>query len=173
MRSRHVMRMRTQWWVVTIVTSLLVAGLIFDRTLVRLDNIIYDQLLRLDHPPSSQQILLVEIDNESLQRIGRWPWSRETHAALINQIAKAKPKAIAYDVLFAEPGAEDEDRRLGEAIAAAHPVFLPLFSNTPGLSGAPVELIEPIMRSEEHTSELQSLMRSSYAVFFLQQNKKK
>src|SRR3546814_645297 len=154
MRSRHVMRMRTQWWVVTIVTSLLVAGLIFDRTLVRLDNIIYDQLLRLDHPPSSQQILLVEIDNESLQRIGRWPWSRETHAALINQIAKAKPKAIAYDVLFAEPGAEDEDRRLGEAIAAAHPVFLPLFSNTPGLSGAPVELIEPIMPVRRAAAEI-------------------
>src|SRR3546814_11293099 len=112
MRSRHVMRMRTQWWVVTIVTSLLVAGLIFDRTLVRLDNIIYDQLLRLDHPPSSQQILLVEIDNESLQRIGRWPWSRETHAAPINQIAKAKPKAIAYDVLFAEP--RSEERRGGK-----------------------------------------------------------
>src|SRR3546814_7233746 len=92
MRSRHVMRMRTQWWVVTIVTSLLVAGLIFDRTLVRLDNIIYDKLLRLDHPPSSQQILLVEIDNESLQRIGRWPWSRETHAALINKIANAKDR---------------------------------------------------------------------------------
>src|SRR3546814_5602477 len=88
MRSRHVMRMRTQWWVVTIVTSLLVAGLIFDRTLVRLDNIIYDQLLRLDHPPSSQQILLVEIDNESLQRIGRSPWSRDTQAALINQKAR-------------------------------------------------------------------------------------
>src|SRR3546814_1285436 len=66
----------------------------------------------LDHPPSSQQILLVEIDNESLQRIGRWPWSRETHAALINQIAKAKPKAIAYDVLFAEP--RSEERRGGK-----------------------------------------------------------
>src|SRR3546814_12354022 len=102
MRSRHVMRMRTQWWVVTIVTSLLVAGLIFDRTLVRLDNIIYDQLLRLDHPPSSQQILLVEIDNESLQRIGRWPWSRENHAALINQIAKAKTKANDKHALFEE-----------------------------------------------------------------------
>src|SRR3546814_15672619 len=98
----------------------------------------------LDHPPSSQQILLVEIDNESLQRIGRWPWSRETHAALNNQIAKAKPKAIAYDVLFAEPGAEDEDRRSGEDIAAEHTVFLPLFPNTTGLSGPPVAMIETI-----------------------------
>src|SRR3546814_12325894 len=119
MRSRHVMRMRTQWWVVTIVTSLLVAGLIFDRTLVRLDNIIYDQFLRLDHPPSSQQILLVEIDNESLPRIRRLPLSRATHAALINQIAQAQPQAIAYHVLFAEPGAQKADRRSGEVTGRA------------------------------------------------------
>src|SRR3546814_3645887 len=30
-----------------------------------------------------------------------------------------------------------------------------------------------VLRSEEHTSELQSLMRLSYAVFFLKKNKKK
>src|SRR3546814_6491705 len=36
-----------------------------------------------------------------------------------------------------------------------------------------VELVEPVDRSEEHTSELQSLMRSSYAVFCLKQNKNK
>src|SRR3546814_2875739 len=32
---------------------------------------------------------------------------------------------------------------------------------------------EKFMRSEEHTSELQSLMRSSYAVFCLKKKKKK
>src|SRR3546814_12483717 len=31
---------------------------------------------------------------------------------------------------------------------------------------------QPIVRSEEHTSELQSLMRISYAVFCLKNNKK-
>src|SRR3546814_2102870 len=34
-------------------------------------------------------------------------------------------------------------------------------------------LIEPTLRSEEHTSELQSLMRISYAVFCLKKKKKK
>src|SRR3546814_9377895 len=34
-------------------------------------------------------------------------------------------------------------------------------------------LDNPILRSEEHTSELQSLMRISYAVFCLTKNKKK
>src|SRR3546814_10413344 len=34
-------------------------------------------------------------------------------------------------------------------------------------------VVEPAMRSEEHTSELQSLMRISYAVFCLKKKKKK
>src|SRR3546814_2910162 len=37
-----------------------------------------------------------------------------------------------------------------------------------GVLGAVVELADPDDRSEEHTSELQSLMRISYAVFGLQ-----
>src|SRR3546814_6141746 len=35
------------------------------------------------------------------------------------------------------------------------------------LGAVPVERLDMITRSEEHTSELQSLMRISYAVFFL------
>src|SRR3546814_5811631 len=41
------------------------------------------------------------------------------------------------------------------------------------LSGAAVAMLGVIMRSEEHTSELQSLMRISYAVFcFKKKNSK-
>src|SRR3546814_9113991 len=43
------------------------------------------------------------------------------------------------------------------------------FPNTPGNSFSPIAL----MRSEEHTSELQSLMRISYAVFCLKKKKTK
>src|SRR3546814_9489085 len=39
--------------------------------------------------------------------------------------------------------------------------------------GAPMTTIEQADRSEEHTSELQSLMRISYAVFCLKKKKRK
>ena len=54
----------------------------------------------------SEQIVLVSIDNESLRRmeplVGRWPWPRLVHATLIDYLAAAGAKVIAYDVLFAE-----------------------------------------------------------------------
>src|SRR3546814_1666869 len=47
------------------------------------------------------------------------------------------------------------------------------FLNVPGVAGGDAHGGEPPLRSEEHTSELQSLMRISYAVFCLQQKNKK
>src|SRR3546814_9712449 len=53
------------------------------------------------------------------------------------------------------------------AQAGRAPMALALLSG-PGMPGSTTELY----RSEEHTSELQSLMRISYAVFCLQKKKK-
>jgi adenylate cyclase len=51
-------------------------------------------------------IVLVQIDDDSLKRmeplVGRWPWPRLVHAALIDYLAAAGSKAVVYDVLFAE-----------------------------------------------------------------------
>ena len=51
-------------------------------------------------------ISLVLIDNDSLRRmeplVGRWPWPRLVHATVIDYLAAAGAKVIAYDILFAE-----------------------------------------------------------------------
>ncbi len=86
-------------------------------------------------------IVLVEINETSLRDLepllGRWPWPRLTHAMLIDFIAQGKPKAIAYDVLFAEPDSRlsfqfggqvlsgaDSDAALAGAVRAAGNVVL-------------------------------------------------
>src|SRR3546814_10103691 len=50
-------------------------------------------------------------------------------------------------------------------------IFEPMSAELPDFTQARVLVVGDLMRSEEHTSELQSLMRISYAVFCL--NKKK
>ncbi len=136
--------LRAQWWGILILTSLLVTGLAFDRTMMRLDNLVYDYMLRLDRPEAVDPIMLVAIDEESLRRIGRWPWPRGIHAELIDGLASAKPRAIAYDILFTEDGEERQDRELGLALAAARPIFLPLSMTVPGSGGAAFDVTLPI-----------------------------
>jgi hypothetical protein len=124
-------RLRSQWWAIALLASLLVIVLTVDRTLLRLDNAVYDHLLQItpaglspgrsaassSSSPSSP--MLVGLDDESIERLGRWPWSRSVHAALIERLQQAGARAIAYDVLFTEPGDPDDDARLAAALGRA------------------------------------------------------
>lgn len=48
-------------------------------------------------------IVIIAIDDESLQTIGQWPWKRAEYAKLLEQLEATQPRAIAFDVLFSEP----------------------------------------------------------------------
>ncbi len=48
-------------------------------------------------------IRIVDIDDESLTRIGQWPWPRTKVAELLHRIAGHGAAVIALDVVFAEP----------------------------------------------------------------------
>src|SRR3546814_947431 len=64
----------------------------------------------------------------------------------------------------------DSVNMVSEACATRAPVFV----FEPGrVTGRPRRFLDALLRSEEHTSELQSLMRHSYAVFCLKKKKYK
>jgi signal transduction histidine kinase/CHASE2 domain-containing sensor protein len=52
-----------------------------------------------------QRPMLIAVDEASLQTLGRWPWSRQVHAQLVNTLAAsaAPPSVLAWDVVFSEP----------------------------------------------------------------------
>ncbi|MCA1661651.1 MAG: CHASE2 domain-containing protein [Novosphingobium sp.] len=54
---------------------------------------------------AGERVAVVLIDSLSLDAVGPWPWPRYYIARLTEEIAKQRPKAIGYDVLFAEPDA--------------------------------------------------------------------
>ena len=51
----------------------------------------------------SDRIAVIAIDDQSIANIGRWPWPRDVHAKLIDQLAAAKAKTIAHTAFFIEP----------------------------------------------------------------------
>ena len=52
---------------------------------------------------TSGQVGIVAIDEESLEKIGRWPWSREVMARLVREIDRHAPRAVGYDISFFDP----------------------------------------------------------------------
>jgi serine/threonine-protein kinase len=63
----------------------------------------YDLGVRMTSKNPSDKIAVIAIDEQSIANIGRWPWPREVHAKLIDQLAAAKAKVIGNTVFFFEP----------------------------------------------------------------------
>jgi len=47
-------------------------------------------------------IVIVAIDDMSLEQVGQWPWPREFHATLLDVIRRFEPRCILLDMLFTE-----------------------------------------------------------------------
>jgi adenylate cyclase len=76
---------------------------------------------------ADKNILLVAVDEASLETFGRWPWPRDRHGYVVHYLREAGARAIVFDILFLEPdeGAEEFDAAFAEEVRAAGNVFLP------------------------------------------------
>ncbi|KJA12290.1 guanylate cyclase [Acidovorax temperans] len=72
--------------------------------LERLDQFIYDARLRLGMSRTlDERIVIVDIDEKSIDRIGRWPWGRDKLAGLTQELfARQRVSVVGFDVVFAE-----------------------------------------------------------------------
>ena len=52
--------------------------------------------------PVSNQIAILAIDEDSLERFGRWPWSRDIIAKMIDELKKNEVKSVGFDIIFSE-----------------------------------------------------------------------
>ncbi|NQT06904.1 MAG: CHASE2 domain-containing protein [Candidatus Omnitrophica bacterium] len=57
--------------------------------------------------PQHKDIAIIEIANDTLEKIGRWPIKRNWHAAMIDVLSACGAKIIIYDTLFTEESSED------------------------------------------------------------------
>jgi len=69
-----------------------------------LRNAAFDQYQRW-RPRVYQEapVRIIDIDDESLRRLGQWPWPRTRVAELVSRLQDAQPAVIVFDVIFAEP----------------------------------------------------------------------
>jgi len=99
-----------QWWVrrgwglaigaaVTAAMILAYALGLFDRLSLALLDYGFRHVARIDADP---RIVLVDIDDPALERIGRWPWNRRDVADLIDALHECGAGITAMDIVFAE-----------------------------------------------------------------------
>ena len=96
--------------------------------LQRLDNIIHDTRLRATLVHTLEpRIVIVDIDEQSLAEVGRWPWPRGRVAQLVDRLFDEQQIALlGFDTVFAEPDPSAtlaELQRLARGALAQQPGF--------------------------------------------------
>ncbi|MGZ3809978.1 MAG: CHASE2 domain-containing protein, partial [Bacteriovorax sp.] len=88
----------------------------------------------IDPHKKDNRMVLAAIDDHSLNKIGRWPWTRTKHAQIIDKLGSFGAKIIAFDVFYSEPevacNAESPDNVLASSIknfqsTPGHKIILP------------------------------------------------
>ncbi len=110
----------------------------------RTELMTYDWRLPAYEASSDDDIVIVTIDDESIDSLQNWPWPRSFHAHVVRTVADAGPKAIGLDIVFSdlsnteslesslddpdawmqEPEPSAEDQKLLDAIEDAGNVIL-------------------------------------------------
>lgn len=134
-------RLVVEWILVLLAASLLVVLAVLNGWTRPVDDRIYDIAVGADAPLPDDRIIVIEIDDASLRHFGRWPWSRDVHGKLLQALARARPRAIGYDLLLLEPSAED--LVLADALRAAGKVYFPSLIRHATAIGEADELISP------------------------------
>ena len=52
------------------------------------------------NPLVSQEVILLGFDEDAIASIGKWPWKRDVHAQMLDNLEKFSPRTVMFDVVF-------------------------------------------------------------------------
>lgn len=91
-------------WLIAAILTLLILGLSLIQwyPLQTMEYKTYDVRQRMRQKKPASPVVIVAIDDQSIQKLGRWPWPRGFMAELIDVISESKPSLIATNILYTE-----------------------------------------------------------------------
>lgn len=114
-------------------TSLGVGALLQMGAWQPMENLAYNLLFRLRGEQAwDDRVVVIEIDETSVDRYGAFPWSRQRYTDLLLILQSAQPAAIGFDLIFAE--STPQDQTLAEAMLWQGGVVLGKAADTQGVT---------------------------------------
>ncbi len=132
-------------WSLAIVLASASAGILIDWQAPGIGRYTRDWLMRARGPlPVPDDIAIVAIDEASMIRFGRFPWSRQVIARTIDALAAARPRVIALDVLFTDATTPEDDDNLARSIGRAGNVVVAAQLADSPVHGGPSRWLQPL-----------------------------
>lgn len=95
-----------------------------------IENNLTDRIVS-EQRDTDSRVKVLAIDEESLTQIGRWPWSRDVMADVVENLASIGAEAVWIDVLYTEPGVPEHDQRWAELVEQHDNIFLSVYFEFP------------------------------------------
>lgn len=111
LHSRDEQRFYLEWVVVAVLALSTLSLVTVMQWGMAPGHVIYDQFHRWRAPLPSNDIVIIGIDDASLDELGGWPLKRKVYADLLQKLADTNnlPKAIGFDILFPDPSPYDAE----------------------------------------------------------------
>lgn len=124
----------------------------------RVELLIQDTFFKIRGPiKSGNEVVIAAIDEKSIDMLGRWPWSRNVMAELVDSLTEYKPKVIGFDIVFSSAEESSGTKQLTELNKQMEDI---------GVSSEPVQNIikEALANSDNDQIFHDALKRSRKAV---------
>jgi len=129
--------------------------------------------------PADKPVTIIDLDEQSLETIGQWPWPRNILAQLVENLMQMGAVLVAFDVVFAEPdrmnpssvartlaGLDDETKARLESLKSNDQIFGDMIrksrvvlgqagrpSETEGVRGPPVKKSVAVRKLSKNSPE--------------------
>ncbi len=101
----------------SLVTSAFVVFLYYHipESLQSLDNRLRDFMFNYrGEMPTTGKVVIADIDEKSLKKLGQWPWNRKDIAQIIYNLAVAEAAVVGLDIVFAEEDRQSDSYIINE-----------------------------------------------------------
>ena len=88
------------------------------------DGHFYDRVLASFPVLPESDIQIISIDEESIQKIGPWPWPEAVHTKFLEQLARQAPKGVVINFSMGLPKQTEQDDAAAELALRKLPVFI-------------------------------------------------
>ncbi|MDP8299656.1 MAG: CHASE2 domain-containing protein [Candidatus Tantalella remota] len=112
------------FYILAVLVSLVMLFLSFSRVFDEFEYSTLDFRYKIrPAQPVDEKIVIIEVGDDSIDKIGKWPFPRNYHALLTKALKSAGVETIVFDIFFSETNEGDE--AFADAVKEAGNVYIP------------------------------------------------
>ena len=149
----------TNFLLCLVITLSVLAAMVFEfYPLEFLEYQVYDRMTRLKHRIGRNSVIIVAIDNKSIETIGSWPWPRSYIADMLRQLSAFDTHTVGLSLMYPAEELNDGLREIQNLREIQHETPLVKHKKTQKqLDGLLAQIEERI----DHDRQLISAVRSA------------